>query len=135
MLKQVLAIVTVWGLLAPGAAPASARGQEKQKPGTVEKILDIPAGSVIEVQTVNKQKIRGKLGEAGEDGFALQTVRNDRLETQKLSFRDVKSVKLIATKDGRVKGAGHTVGWVIVGGLAALGVLAVVGLALAANGC
>ena len=79
---------------AAGAAPAGQSGTER-KLTLKEQILKVPPGTMIEVRLLNKQKIRGRLGEITNEGFSLQTAQGDKVETQKIAFTDVKSVKKV----------------------------------------
>ena len=76
---------------------------------------------MIEVRLLNKEKIRGGLGELANEGFSLTTAQGEKIETQKVSFTDVKSFK-------RIEGAttGRAVGKGLLWGLAGIGVLTVI---------
>jgi hypothetical protein len=105
---------------------ASARGaslpQETTKEATLqERIMEIPHGSMIEVRLMNKQKVRGRLVEVTNEGFSLQTAQGNKIETQKIAFSDVKSVKNV---EGETTGRKFSRG--LVYGLAGIGVLAVI---------
>ena len=76
-------------------------------------------GAMIEVRLMNKQKVRGRLGEITHEGFSLQTAQGTTVETQKIAFTDVKSLK-------QVQGAGTKAGHGLVYTLAGIGVLALV---------
>jgi len=95
--------------LAVGAVPAGQAGTE-QKPTLKERILEIPSGTMVEVRLLNKQKIRGRLGEITNEGFSLQTAQGDKVETQKIAFTDAKSVKKV--EGGK---AGHAVLYALAG--------------------
>jgi translation initiation factor IF-1 len=103
-----------------GAVPTGQVGAER-KLTLKEQILEVPPGTMIEVRLLNKQKIRGRLGDPTNEGFSLKTAQGDKIETQTVSFTDLKSFK-------KVEGAhaAKTAGWIVLGGLAALGVLLVV---------
>ena len=77
---------------------ASATGgslpQETTKKATVqERILEIPPGTMIEVRLMNKNKVRGRLGEVTNEGFSLQKAQGNKVETQKIAFTEVRSFK------------------------------------------
>jgi hypothetical protein len=102
---------------------ASATGaslpQETTKKATVqERIVEIQPGTLIEVRLMNKQKLRGRLGEVTNEGFSLQTAQGNKVETQKIAFTDVKSFK--KAKGGET-GKGFSRG--VIYGLAAIGAL------------
>jgi hypothetical protein len=128
MIREMLSIAVTAALLAPAAF-----GQEPRKPSIKEQVLQIPTGSIVEVKTLAKEKIRGKLGETNEEGFTVQRVKNEQVETVSLTFQSVKSIKLQSGVESGGSKTGQTVMWAVVGGLAAVGVLAIVGLAMAGN--
>ena len=105
---------------------ASATGaslpQETTKKATVqERIMEIPPGTMVEVRLMDKHKVRGRLGEVTNEGFSLQTAQGNKVETQKIAFTEVKSLK-------KVEGdtTGKKVGKGLIYGLAAAGILLVV---------
>ena len=60
-----------------------------------------PTGSIVEVKTHQNQKLRGRIGEATGERFAVQTVRNEKVEVVMVTYPDVKSIKAIAKeRDG-----------------------------------
>jgi hypothetical protein len=99
------------GTTAPGQTGSDRKATLK------ERILEIPPGTTIEVRLLNKQRIRGRLGEITDDGFSLTTVQGDKIATQRIAFTELKSFKKL--EGGK---AGHAVLY----GLAGLGVLLVV---------
>lgn len=94
---------------ASAAAPAG-RVEGSAQPTLKERVLEIPPGTMTEVKLVNKQKIRGRLGEVTDEGFTLTTAQGDKISTQKIAFTDVKSIK----KVGGGK-AGHVVAYSLAG--------------------
>jgi len=102
-----------------GAWLAARAGQEQTqaKPIIKERILGVPPGTMIEVRLLNKQKLRGRLGEVTNEGFTLQTAQGNKIETQQVAFGDVKSVKKVEGNKG-----GH----VLLYALAGIGALFVV---------
>jgi hypothetical protein len=104
------------GVPASGGFPTE---ETTKKPTVQERILEVPNGSIIEVRLINKQKVRGKLGEVTNEGFSLQTAQGTKVETQKFAFTDVKSFK-------QVSGTGTKAGHGLIYALAGIGVLAVV---------
>ncbi len=105
---------------AVGAVPLGQAATE-HKLTLKERILEVPPGTMIEVRLLNKEKIRGRLGDLTNEGFSLTTAQGEKIETQKVSFTDVKSFK-------KVEGAttGKAVGKGLLWALAGIGVLAVV---------
>ena len=88
--------------------------------GLKERLTLIPVGSIIEVQLMNKQKIRGRLGALTHPGFELQHVSGDKVVTEVVAFDTVKSVKVV----------GKDLNWVakvFIGTLIAWGVAAAIG--------
>ena len=100
------------GVVLPGQA------QSEAKPTIKERVLEIPPGTMIEVRLLNKQKLRGRLGEITDEGFSLQTAQGNKIETRKLTFDDLKSVKKVEGSKGA-----KTAGWILVGFLAGIGAL------------
>jgi len=92
-----------------------------QKATIQERILEVPPGTVVEVRLMNKQKVRGRLGEVTSEGCSLQTAQGSKVETQKIAFTDVKSFKKVERET-----VGKGIGRGVVYGLAGLGVLLVV---------
>ena len=127
MFRKAISIVLAWALLAPGAGFAAGQSSGDRKPTIRERVIAIPAGSIIEVRTNQKQKLVGRIGEVTNDGFLMQVARNDKVEAMTLPYPDVKSVKAIA-RPGETEGskAGRTVAYVILGGLAGIGALVLI---------
>jgi hypothetical protein len=113
---------------AAGAVPGGQTGSGR-KPTIKERILEIPPGTMIEVRLLNKQKIRGRLGEITDEGFSLQTAQGDKIDTQKFAFGDLKSVKKVEANKGAA-----TAGYVVLGALAGVGALVLILIAVAASG-
>jgi hypothetical protein len=64
-------------LSVPG--PLCARHATQEKAPTIqEQIVQMPAGSAVEVKTQAKQKLRGRLGSVTADSFELQTATGVR---------------------------------------------------------
>ena len=112
---------------AAGAVPPGQRGTEV-KLTLKERILEVPPGTMIEVRLLNKERIRGRLGDLTNEGFGLTTAQGEKIETVQVSFTDVKSFK-------RVEGAttGKAIGKGLLWGLAGIGVLTVVLIIWAAS--
>lgn len=131
MIRQMLAVMLVLSFL-PGA-PAAPASQQEPKQSMKEQVLAIPTGAVVEVRTTHKEKIKGRLGEATDQSFKVQRVRNDKVEDISVDFVKTKSIKVVAVNDTAASKTGRTVGWVVLGGLAALGVIMLVTLVAIAN--
>ncbi len=116
MLRQIVAVGLMLALAL--ALPA----QEVPKATPKEKILSIPTGTVVVVKTIGKETLRGRLGEATDAGFAVQVVRQGKVETVQVPFTDLKSVRVTqkAASDG---GPWNAVAWAVVGGVGALALL------------
>ena len=92
-----------------GVVPPEQAGTEG-KPTVKERILEIPPGTMIEVRLVNKQKIRGRLGELTDEGFSVTTAQGGKIAIQKISFTDLKSFKKV--EGGK---AGHALLYALAG--------------------
>jgi hypothetical protein len=106
---------------APGQQPAPTPTQALQQAPIKQALIEIPAGSVVQVRLHDKQKLRGRLGPLTDSGFELQTVRDGKIQTQTLSFDQVRSVK----PQGKGKSLtakvaiGVVIGWGVVGAILA----------------
>lgn len=130
MLQQVLAFVLVTALAGQGTAVAASNRQGAMK----EQLLEIPTGSIVEVRTFARLRIRGRLAETSDQGFNVQTIQNGKLTSVPLAYDDVKSVKIAAANESAGHKTGRTIGWIVVGGLAGLGALSLVAIALCVGG-
>jgi hypothetical protein len=103
------------------AASAAPPGQESTKrvEKLKEKILAVPTGTMIEVQLLNKQKVRGRLGQIDDNGFSLTTSQQGKIVTQNIAFTEVNSFRKL--EGGK---AGHRVVWMLAG----IGILVVIGI-------
>ena len=57
------------------------------------KVLEIPAGSPVEIKLKTKEKMRGRLGDVSDDGFQIKVANGSTIEDRKLTFQQVSSVK------------------------------------------
>lgn len=89
-----------------------------------EKILAVPTGTMIEVRLLNKEKVRGRLGQIDDNGFSLTTSQQGKIVTQNIAFTEVNSFRKL--EGGK---AGHRVLWMLAG----IGVLVVIGVVIAAT--
>ncbi len=125
MLRKILAVVLMGSMLSEVAL--AARGPKPPQEGQTrkEKVLAIPVGTMVEVKLVTKEKLRGRIGELTNEGFSLQVAKGNTLETQQISFSQVKSVKTM-------EGTGSKVGKGLIYGLAGAGALLVTLIIVAA---
>jgi hypothetical protein len=99
-----------------------ARGTAQEKAPTIqEQLVSMQAGSVVEVKTKTKMKVKGRLGALTADSFEVQSATGAKIERQSFRFDEVKSVKQVAQGSRTHMGA-----WI------ALGVVAGIGVAVAA---
>jgi hypothetical protein len=115
-------MLMLWTELAPGARAQQPAPQSAQS--LKQTLIEIPGGSIIDVRLHSKQKLRGRLGAISDSGFEIQSVRDGKIQTQTLSFEEVKSVK--HQEKGMSTGAKITLGI-----LAGIGVFVLVCLAIA----
>ena len=113
---------------AAGAVPAEEAGTERRRT-LKERFLEVPPGTMIEVRLLDKQRVRGRLGDLTNEGFSLTTAQGEKIETQKVAFANVKSFKKLEGAK-----AAKTAGWIVLGALAGLGVLLVVIVVVATRG-
>ncbi len=92
MLRKALVILMIALCLVPGAS-AGAKPQTVKTPQ--EQVLELAPGTLVEVKLKNKQRLRGRLGEAAVDGFHLQYAKGDRVETRTVAYEEVKSIKAL----------------------------------------
>ena len=110
MFRETLSLVLAGLLVAPGLSAAPP--QAVKGPTVREQVLEIALGSPVEVRLRSKQKLKGRMGEVSDEGFSVQHVKADKLETTKIAFSEVKSIKEVGqSKHSRAKMAG----WIAVG--------------------
>lgn len=90
MFRKTVAIFLAAIYLVPGSVVA-ATPQTVQTPQ--EQVLALTPGTLVEVKLKNKQRLRGRLGEATADAFDLQYAQKDRVETRIVSYAEVKSIR------------------------------------------
>jgi hypothetical protein len=118
MIRQTVAMILAVAM----AAPAWTAG----KPTIEERVLGIPIGSVVEVKLRGNQqpnKLVGRIGEATADGVRIQVMKDEKVQDTEVAFANMKSVKTLATPGQTVNQCGSTAAYVVVGALAAVGVL------------
>lgn len=114
------------GLIARANAAAIGATPQKttrQKPTIAERVTQIPPGSPVKVRLLNKERLRGRLGDVSEQGFNVQVAKGSQIETRKLSFSEAKSIK-------QVGGKTHTVIYILAGVGIAFAVLLALAFAL-----
>lgn len=91
-------------MLARASAEAGVQPQQTnaQQPTLKETLLSIPPQSYVEVRLLDKSKLRGRLGEVTDEGFALQVAQGNKIQNVKVSFDQVKSVKVVEQKGSKV---------------------------------
>ena len=90
--------------------------------------MEIPPGTMVEVRLMDKHKVRGRLGEVANEGFSLQTAQGNKVETQKIAFTEVKTLRKV---EGETTGKKFSRG--VIYGLAGIGVLMVILIIWAAS--
>lgn len=106
MLRQIVAVGLMFAL--------ALAAQEVPKATPKEKVLSMPVGTVVEVRTTGKEKLRGRLGEATDAGFAMQVVRQGKVETVQVPFSDLKSIR-VKRPPGSSGNVSTAVAWAVVG--------------------
>ena len=126
-MRSAIAFVLAVLLAAPNVSASNPPSQAKIK----EQALLINSGSPVEVRLVAKGKLKGRLGRVSDNGFALDLVRDGKIQTRTVSFADVKSIK--ADKSMTPMSAGAKALWMIL----ILGIVAgaIAGIGCAAGGC
>lgn len=61
------------------------------------QVAKIAVGSEIEVRLLNKEKLRGRLGEVSDTGFILLIPTGTASTKRNLAFDEVKSVRVVST--------------------------------------
>jgi hypothetical protein len=105
----------------PTTIPPGQAGSEP-KPTLKEQVIQIPAGAQVEVRLLNKERLRGRLGDISDEGFTVQIAQGNRIDTRKVAYGDVKSVKAIGNKEKR-RG-------ILIGVVATVGILLVLALTI-----
>jgi len=128
-MRNLIALMLVWALFGNSVLEARVRPEQEttKKPTLQERILEVSPGTMIEVRLMNKQKLRGRLGEVTNEGFALQMAQGTKVETQKIAFTEVRSFKQVEGTTGKKIGKG------VVYALAGIGVLVVISVILVAS--
>jgi hypothetical protein len=78
---------------------AAPQGRPSQRtPIVAAQVAKIAVGSEIEVRLLNKEKLRGRLGEVSDTGFILLIPAGTASTKRNLAFDEVKSVRLVTTR-------------------------------------
>ena len=96
MMRQLISLVLVSTFVLDFAVMCRAKEGEKDNAAQVavkRKAESILEGTLVEVRLLNKEKIRGRIGEFTQEGFALQVKKGQNYEKRKVSFSDLKSIK------------------------------------------
>jgi len=73
----------------PAVTPAETARQQRVK----EQAIVIPQGATVEVRLLDGKKLRGRLGQLTNDGLAIRSVFENKIEERTISFADIKSVR------------------------------------------
>ena len=86
-MKEIIACLLCLMLL-----PTHAAAQETTT--LKEKVIAIPVGEFVEIRTIDKTKIRGRMGAATNDAVTIDTIRTGQPETVRVEFTSVKSIRI-----------------------------------------
>ncbi|MBI5082996.1 MAG: hypothetical protein HZB13_00130 [Acidobacteria bacterium] len=108
-IAEVLSFVLVMSLV---PSPLAAQASKSTSPTLQERIVQMPAGSIVEVQPKGKgvPKVRGRLGALAADTFQVQVAAGSTTEVKTFRFDEVKNIKQV-NKQGGMKTAGKVVLW------------------------
>jgi hypothetical protein len=117
MLRKSIAILIACVLFQSASA---ASGWPQGAGGDVEvrdRIRALPPGSTLELKLTNEEKLKGRLGAVGQEGFELRIARKGTITTRKVEFVEVRSMRL---RRGMSTGAKIGLGLGIFAGVAVL---------------
>lgn len=88
----------------PLASRASGRAQQNdsQQQRLKEKAFAITPGTMVEVRLLNKEKVRGRIGDLSDAGFSLQTAKDGTIQKRTVSFDELKSIKAVEGKGPKI---------------------------------
>lgn len=112
LVTAILSVSALEGSENTALAALSGKSPTAQVPNMKEKLLELPPGSMIEVRLLNKQKIRGKLGQIDNEGFNLTAVEQGKIITQRIAFSELKSFKQVTSATTKT---GHTLVYILAG--------------------
>lgn len=58
-----------------------------------QQAILIPQGGTVEMRLFNGKKLRGRLGQVSDQGVALRSVFENRIEERTINFADIKSIR------------------------------------------
>ncbi len=102
-------------------AVSSSQSPTERETAIKKKLIEVPPGTMIEVRLLNKQKIRGRLGQVDDQGLTLTTAQEGKIVTQKIAFNEVNSFKNVEPGKG-----GHKVVWMLAGIGVLVGICAII---------
>jgi hypothetical protein len=91
-----------------------------------QKIVAWGTNKNVAVKLKSGSKVNGRIADIKDENFVVQLVENNQVVTRDIRYNEVKS---ITSKDAN--GGGKIAGWIVIGALAALGTIVLIGLALA----
>src|SRR5215813_4277255 len=124
-MNQFLAVILAV-LIACPPAPGQQSAADLKK-----KVLELPAGSLVEVRLVDKSKLRGRLGSVSDTGFDLQTIQRNTVETQQIGFDRLQSIK-----DTQRKSFVHSLAkGFLIAGIVIVSIIGTVAIVCQTHGC
>lgn len=94
----------------PALAAPSSKAPTDRTARLKEKLLGVPTGAMIEVQLLNKERVRGRLGQIDDQGFSLTTAERGKIVTRNIVFTEVNSIR--QAEGGKT---GHRLIWMMAG--------------------
>ena len=91
-----------------------------------QKIVAWGTNKNVAVKLKSGGKIVGRLAEIKDTNFTVQLVENGQVATREISYGDVEKISGKGDTSG-----GKIAGWIVLGAVAAVGTLVLIGLALA----
>jgi hypothetical protein len=76
----------------PVVSPADSAKTANEERVKQQAIL-IPQGGTVEMRLFNGKKLRGRLGQVSDQGVALRSVFENRIEERTINFADIKSIR------------------------------------------
>jgi hypothetical protein len=83
------------------ASPTSTQQSTAANNAAKSQVLQIRRGSFVEVQLMTREKLRGRLGELGDESFVLRTVSNNKLMDLHVRYEDLRSVRPLGDSQTR----------------------------------
>jgi hypothetical protein len=83
------------------APPPPARQRTNVRETMKSRVLQIRAGSFVEIQLTSHEKLRGRLGDVLEGGFVLRTISNNKLTELHVQFEELRSVRPLSDPQSR----------------------------------